>query len=183
MMLISIEDSSERIKKIIMELKDFSRPTGANMAGEIDVNLMINKSLDLTHSILKKATHHLSTDFEEGLPKISGNTHKLQQVMINLLLNASQALENKEQSIHVQTSKTKDNHFIVIEVIDTGPGVRPEDLKKMKDPFFTTKRDQGGTGLGLSISEKIVYDHKGIMEFASEFGKGLRTKILLPFPG
>ena len=183
MMLISIEDSSARIKKIIMELKDFSRPTGADMAGEIDVNLMINKSLDLTHSILKKATHHLSTDFEEGLPKISGNTHKLQQVMINLLLNASQALENKEQSIHVQTSKTKDNHFIVIEVIDTGPGVRPEDLKKMKDPFFTTKRDQGGTGLGLSISEKIVYDHKGIMEFASEFGKGLRTKILLPFPG
>jgi signal transduction histidine kinase len=65
-------------------------------------------------------------------------------------------------------------------VIDTGPGVSPENLKKMKEPFFTTKRDDGGTGLGLSISEKILYDHKGMLEFASELGKGLTAKILLP---
>lgn len=181
MMLTAIQDSSARIKGIITELKDFSRPTGATMDNEIDINLVVKKSLDLTHSILKKATNHLSFDFEEGLPKISGNSQQLQQVMINLLVNAGQALENPEQSIQVQTSKTPDSHFLVIEVIDSGPGVTPSDLKKMKEPFFTTKRDQGGTGLGLSISEKIVYDHKGIMEFASEFGKGLRVKILLPF--
>jgi polar amino acid transport system substrate-binding protein len=68
----------------------------------------------------------------------------------------------------------------VIEVIDSGPGVLPHDLKKLKEPFFTTKRDHGGTGLGLSISDKIVYDHKGIMEFSSELGNGLAVKILLP---
>lgn len=183
LMLAAMEDGAARIKRIITELKDFSRPPGADMDTEMDVNLVVRKSLDLTRSILKKATHHLSMDLEEGLPTMLGNPQKLQQVVINLLVNAAQALENPEQAIHVKTSQTSPPAFIVIEVIDSGPGVLPGDLKKMKDPFFTTKRDQGGTGLGLSISEKIVYDHKGIMEFTSEFGKGLAVKILLPFPG
>jgi len=179
-MLTSIEDSAARIKRIITELKDFSRPAGADTDTELDVNQVVQKSLDLTSSILKKATRHLSVDLEEGLPKISGNPQKLQQVMINLLVNASQALEHPDQAIHVKTSKSRDGRFIVIAVADTGPGVRPEDLKKLKEPFFTTKRDEGGTGLGLSISEKIVYDHRGMLEFTSEWGKGLTAKILLP---
>lgn len=180
LMLKAIEDGSARIKTIISGLKDFSRSTGTDMDNEIDVNLVVKKSLNLTRSILKKATNHLSVDYEDGLPQTKGNSQKLQQVIINLLVNASQALENPEQSIHVQTSKTTDSHFIVIEVSDSGPGVSPENLKKMKDPFFTTRRDDGGTGLGLSISEKIVSDHKGILEFTSEFGNGLTAKILLP---
>ncbi len=183
LMLKAMEDGAARIKKIISELKDFSRPTEADMENKIDVNLVVEKSLSLTHSILKKATHHLSVDYEDNLPKISGNSQKLQQVIINLLVNASQALENPKQSIHVQTSKIPNASFIVIEVSDSGPGVPPKNLEKLKDPFFTTRRDDGGTGLGLSISEKIVNDHKGILEFASEFGKGLTVKILLPFSG
>lgn len=153
------------------------------MEKQVDVNQVVKKSLDLTGSILKKATQHLSCELEEDLPKIPGNSQKLQQVIINLLVNACQALENPEQAIHVKTSKAKGTHFIAIEVTDTGPGVSKENLRKLKDPFFTTKRDNGGTGLGLSISEKIVYDHMGIMEFISDTGKGLTVKILLPFPG
>jgi signal transduction histidine kinase len=179
-MLEAIEDSSARIKKIIMELKDFSRPSEAKIDTQIDINLVVKKSLDLTHSLLKKATNYLSIDLEDGLPKILGNPYKLEQVMVNLLVNAGQALEKPEQSIHVKTSKSADSCSLIIEVIDSGPGVKEQDLKKLKDPFFTTKRDHGGTGLGLSISEKIVYDHKGIMEFSSEFGKGLTVKIQLP---
>ncbi len=181
MMLTAIEDSSARIKRIITELKDFSRPADTDVEKGIDINAVVKKSLDLTHTILKKSTHHLSVDLAEDLPKISGNTQKLQQVLINLLVNASQALEQKEQSIQVKTSRSSQSHFIVVEIVDTGPGVTPENLKKMKDPFFTTNRDDGGTGLGLSISEKIVTDHMGIMEFTSDLGKGLSVKILLPF--
>ncbi len=180
MMLTAIEDSSTRIKRIITELKDFSRPTGADMEAGVEINLVVEKALDLTRSILKRATHHLTLKLADGLPTIFGNAQKLQQVVINLLLNASQALESIEQSICVETTKTMDDRFVVIKVTDTGPGVSPQDLKKLKDPFFTTKRDQGGTGLGLSISEKIIYDHKGIMEFTSEIGQGLSVKILLP---
>ncbi|MBW2654445.1 MAG: GHKL domain-containing protein, partial [Deltaproteobacteria bacterium] len=180
LMLKAMEDGAARIKKIISELKDFSRPTETDMESEIDVNLVVEKSLNLTHSILKKATRHLSVDYGNNLPKISGNSQKLQQVIINLLVNACQALENPKQFIHVKTSKISNASFIVIEVSDSGPGVPPKNLEKLKNPFFTTRRDDGGTGLGLSISEKIVNDHKGILEFTSKSGEGLTVKILLP---
>lgn len=181
LMLDGIEDSATRIKAIITELKDFSRPAAAESEEEVDINDVIQRSLDLTHSITKKVTENLIFEPDENLPVILGNGQKLQQVMINLIVNASQALEDKKQSIYIKTSKDISAGFIVIEVSDTGPGVSPDRLKKLKDPFFTTKRDDGGTGLGLSISEKIIYDHNGMMEFSSEPGSGLTVKILLPF--
>jgi signal transduction histidine kinase len=180
MMLTAMEDSAARIKRIITELTDFSRPPGQDMNALIDINLVVTKSLDLAHSILKKATHHLSVDLAADVPKIPGNAQRLQQVMINILVNAGQALENPEQFIHVKTIHPPGSGFVVIEVTDSGPGVDPQALKKLKEPFFTTKRDHGGTGLGLSISDKIVYDHKGIMEFSSTPGNGLAVKIQLP---
>jgi len=182
-MLNSIEDSAGRIKKIISELKDFSRPTGTDLTldlkPDVDINQMVKKSLDLTRTTLKKSTDHLSVEYDETLPKIKGNTQKLQQVIINLLVNAAQALEDKAQSISIKTGFGRDE-FIVIRVKDTGPGVSEQDLKRMKDPFFTTKRDEGGTGLGLSISDRIVIEHSGILEFFSVPGKGLTIDVLLP---
>jgi signal transduction histidine kinase len=179
-MLLAIQEGAARIKGIISELKDFSRPTGARMDQEIEVNQVVEKSIDLTAAVLKKATTFLSVDYGDDLPKVLGNFGKLQQVMINLLVNAGQALEHPEQSIHVQTGLSDNKAFLIIEVIDTGPGVAAEDLKKMKDPFFTTRRDEGGTGLGLSISEKIVRDHGGQLAFFSPPGQGLTARILLP---
>ncbi len=186
LMLNAIQDSSARIKQIISELKDFSRPTGARMDPGIDVNQVVEKSLDLTHAILKKATARLTVDYGVNLPLVPGNFQKLQQVMINLLVNAAQALDHPGQSIHVQTrlhghpNPNEEKNFLIIEVRDTGPGVGPENLKRIKDPFFTTRRDEGGTGLGLSVSDKIILDHQGILEFSSVPGQGLTARILLP---
>jgi len=186
LMLDGIQDSSARIKGIITELKDFSRPS--NDLGEkqqIDVNQVVAKSVDLTHTVLKKITPHLSIYYEENLPRVTGDFQKLQQVIINLLVNAGQAIEKSASSssaetISVSTYLNEARSVIGIEVTDTGPGVSGAELKKMKDPFFTTRRDEGGTGLGLSISEKIVNDHQGILEFESKPGKGLTARILLP---
>jgi len=180
LMLSAIEDSSARIKKIITELKGFSQPGDSEIATKTDINLMVRKSLDLTQAILKKATNNLVVKLDENLPAITGNSQKLQQVMINLLVNACQALEHKEQSITITTSMSSKSEFIEIKVTDTGLGASPENLKNLKEPFFTTNRDNGGTGLGLSISEKIINDHKGIMEFTSDTGKGLTARIMLP---
>ena len=181
LMLAAIQDGSARIKGIISELKDFSIPPGTRGDDhQIDINQVVEKSMDLTHTVLKKFTPNLSVSYEDNLPLVSGNFQKLQQVIINLLVNAGQALENSEQSIMVSTFINRQKTFMGIEVKDTGPGVTAAALKKMKDPFFTTRRDEGGTGLGLSISEKIVSDHKGILEFESEPGKGLTARILLP---
>lgn len=179
-MFKAMEDGAARIKRIVSELKDFSRPVEDDMDTAVDINPMVKKSLELTGPIVKKATHHLWVDLDEDLPQVRGNVQKLQQVMINLLVNASQALENPEQFIQVRTRKTRDARFVSIEVADSGPGVSPEALRKLKEPFFTTRRDEGGTGLGLSISEKIVNDHGGILDFSSEAGQGLTASILLP---
>lgn len=180
-MLNAIVDGSARIKQIIADLKDFSRPSGSTMDDEVDINQLVNKSVDLMRPHLKKATENLSIETEPGLPLIKGNFQKLQQVIINLLVNAGQALEKTEQSITVKTSRRNRPGFISIQVCDTGPGMAPQELKKITDPFFTTRRDDGGTGLGLSISEKIISGHKGILEFESEPGQGLTATITLPY--
>ncbi|MCG8688531.1 MAG: cache domain-containing protein [Desulfobacterales bacterium] len=181
LMLSAIEDSSARIKGIISELKDFSRPAeGQVEKQQMDINQVVAKSVDLTHTVLKKITPNVTVTCAENLPTVTGDFQKLQQVIINLLVNAGQALENETQAIFVSTFINKDRSMIGIEVKDTGPGVSEQDLKKMTDPFFTTRRDDGGTGLGLSISEKIVNDHNGLLEFESELGKGLTARILLP---
>ncbi|WDP93351.1 MAG: cache domain-containing protein [Desulfobacter sp.] len=180
MMLTAIQDGAGRIKGIISELKDFSRPSDGREKEAIDINQVVAKSVDLTHTVIKKITPNLQVRYGDELPKVFGDFQKLQQVVINLLVNAGQALEHAGQSITVSTRINKDATFVAVEVRDTGPGVAGADLKKMKDPFFTTRRDEGGTGLGLSISEKIVNDHGGILEFESEPGRGLTARMLLP---
>lgn len=177
-MLDAIQDGSARIKRIIAELKDFSRPGGTGLDGDVDINQVVEKSMDLTRTITRKATNHLSVSLAEELPPIAGNFQKLQQVVINLIMNASQSLENPEQAIRVRTFE--EAGFIGIRIEDDGPGVDEDTLKKLKEPFFTTRRDDGGTGLGLSISEKIVNDHQGVLEFDSVPGNGFTARVLLP---
>jgi len=180
-MLTAIEDGAFRIKRIINELKDFSRPSGAKLEDSIEVNQVVNKSLGLMKTIIRKTTSSFSVTYEAGLPLIEGSPHQLQQVIVNLLVNACQATVNHKQPIQVSTSMDQETGFIIIEIKDHGQGVQPDDLKKLKEPFFTTRRDKGGTGLGLSISAKIVSDHRGLLEFNSEYGNGMTAKVYLPY--
>jgi signal transduction histidine kinase len=182
-MLTAILDSSARIKQIITDLKDFSRPADTRTPfpdPEIDVNQVVKKALGLTLPTLKKITPHVSAVLDTSVPPVAGDFQKLVQVVINLLMNAGQALENKDQSITVTTSANRHKNIVTIEVTDTGPGVPPDMLDKIIDPFFTTRRDDGGTGLGLFISEKIVSDMQGVLELTSEPGRGFTARIVLP---
>jgi signal transduction histidine kinase len=182
-MLAAILDSSARIKQIITDLKDFSRPADTRTPfpdPQINVNQVVEKALDLTLPTLKKITPNVSTHYGTHLPEVSGDFQKLVQVVINLLMNAGQALENKDQSIMVATSANRHKNIVTIGVTDTGPGVPPDMLEKILDPFYTTRRDEGGTGLGLFISEKIVSDMQGVLELASEPGRGFTASIVLP---
>ncbi|MCA1793545.1 MAG: two component system sensor protein, partial [Desulfobacteraceae bacterium] len=186
LMLAAILDSSTRIKQIISDLKDFSRPADSaneNMDQQIDINQVVEKSMDLTHTVLKKTTPRVTVIYGKNLPQVSGDFQKLQQVVINLLVNAAQALESSDQAITVTTGTNQHKNVVFIDICDTGPGVAPEILEKITEPFFTTRRDDGGTGLGLFISEKIISDLQGILEFSSEPGRGLTASIRLPCSG
>jgi len=109
-----------------------------------------------------------------------GNAQRLEQVMINLIINACQALLSREKKVHVETSYNHENNKAEVCIQDEGTGIGKDDLRHIMDPFFTTKRESGGTGLGLSISSRIVNEHKGSIEFRSTPGKW--TKVLLSFP-
>jgi PAS domain S-box-containing protein len=179
-LLSDIEDGAMRVKGIVGDLKDFARQTPSEMNDVVDINTAVSKAIALVKNLIKKSTNHFLVDYGENLPQFKGNAQRVEQVVINLLVNSCQALKDSEQSLKVTTGHNKKLSKLVVEIRDKGAGMPPEVLKRIKDPFFTTKRDDGGTGLGLSISDRIIQDHDGTMEFSSQSNKGTTVKVSLP---
>lgn len=167
-------DGTSRVQKIVQDLKTFSRnDTGADSL--IDVNTCLESTINMVWNEIKyKAT--LQRDFGE-LPQLKFNPQQLNQVFINLLINATHAID-KDGTITVR-SRFEDG-LIRVAISDTGCGI-PEDIRaKIFEPFFTTKEVGKGTGLGLSISFGIIKKHGGEIEVTSEVGKGTTFTVLVP---
>jgi len=111
---------------------------------------------------------------------VQGSFQRLEQVIINLIQNACQALADKTQGVLIATMLADTGEHVVIRVQDEGAGISPEDLARIREPFFTTKQESGGLGLGLSISARIVEEHGGTMRFTSRPGAGTTVEISLP---
>ena len=179
-MLHEMLESSNRIRRIVDDLKEFSRRNDSGLDDKVDMNTVVRAALRLMDNALRKATNHFKVDYAIGLPAFRGNGHRIEQVVVNLVLNACQALTSKDQAIHLRTYALPHTGMVVLEVRDEGEGIDSETLERITDPFFTTKRETGGTGLGLSVSDGIIKAHQGRMEFSSVPGEGLRVRILLP---
>jgi len=182
--LKKIERNTKRMMNIIKHLRTFSRQSSLNFH-PVDINevientsLMIGEQLHLHDIEMKK---NLTTN----LPKIQGDSNQLEQVILNLIINASDAIEaakNKPQRRIEMVTRISDGVKGVIEILtkDTGSGISQECLEKIFDPFFTTKKVGKGTGLGLSISHGIIKDHKGEIEVAETGPNGTTFRIKLP---
>ncbi|MDX2494015.1 MAG: transporter substrate-binding domain-containing protein [Desulfuromusa sp.] len=179
-MLVEMLESSNRIKRIVEDLKDFARLKDSGLDDMVDLNDVIRSALRLVDNTLHKSTRHFRVDYCPELPCFRGNGHRIEQVVVNLILNACQALTSMEQAIELRTYRLKDEEMVVLEVDDEGCGLNEETLQRITDPFFTTKRETGGTGLGLSVSDGIVKDHHGRLEFSGQTGKGMLVRLLLP---
>ncbi len=179
-MITEMLASSNRIKRIVEDLKDFARRDDAGYNDAVELQPVIESALRLVDNALRKATNNFSASYAPDLVKFRGNGHRIEQVVINLLLNACQALEHPAQAIRLRTGLCVDAQQVFLEIEDEGCGIDAEQLERITDPFFTTKRDSGGTGLGLSVSEGIVKDHNGRLEFSSTPGQGLQVRLLLP---
>ncbi|MBN1957254.1 MAG: PAS domain S-box protein [Desulfuromonadales bacterium] len=175
-----IIDGSRRIKRIIKELKFFSSQEVIDLKEHIDINSVINSAEILLSSMIKRSTTNFTKKLDPQLPPIKGNSQRLEQVMINIIQNACQALNDPSKAISIMTRHNRTEKTISIICKDEGIGIDKENIDHIKDPFFTTKRDQGGTGLGLSVSETIVREFRGTMDFESIEGQG--TKVVLTFP-
>jgi len=177
-----VQEGAQRIKKIVDELKDFSRPASGER-DDIDLNDIARKAVSLVRNPLKQATDNFSEKYCEKPLLCVGNAQRLEQVVVNLLLNACQSLPEREHGIHVETCMDKDADYVRILIRDEGVGVAEETLTQITDPFFTTRREVGGTGLGLSVSSRIIDEHKGSLTFASEPGVGTTVTVDLPLAG
>lgn len=179
-MISGIIDGAQRINGIINELKDFYRDWAVSSFVEIDVNPAVSAAISIIRTQIARHTSNFRFISGEDLPRVSGNSHQLGQVVINLLMNACQSLRNESEAVTVETFYDSSTSEVVISVSDEGAGI-PEDIALLvKESFFSTRTDNGGTGLGLSISDAIVKEHKGTLTFKSQPGHGTVFQVRLP---
>lgn len=176
-------DASVRIKRIVDDLQNFSRQGYTEDIEDIDLNERVKTALRMLDTSIAEATQHFSVEFDDDIPVIRGNAQRIEQVIINLVLNACQSLSSRDQRIRVSTSQNRRKRQVILVVSDEGVGIEEEYLSRLADPFFTTKRDSGGTGLGLFISTGIARDHDGTLEFESKLGLGTTATLTMPFSG
>jgi len=134
-------------------------------------------------NLIEKSTEHFSVAYGDNIPLIRGSSQRIEQVVVNLVMNACQALPGKDRAIALATFVDHGENIVVLEVRDEGSGITAEHLPHLSDPFFTTKRESGGTGLGLSVSTGIVKEHGGALAFSSLPGAGTTARLTLPIPG
>jgi signal transduction histidine kinase len=173
----------ERIRKLVDDLRTFARKDEGNFNEDVDVNAVVKEAISMLGATLRKATTHLEVSYASNLPCIKGNTLRLEQVVVNLLNNARQALTGDNQGIFVSTALDPARHIVTITVRDEGCGMDKKTLERIREPFFTTKGPAEGTGLGLSICNEIVKKHGGELKIESELGKETSVSIFLPVGG
>ncbi len=173
-----IEEGAKRIRNIVRDLRDYARPDSTTFA-QVQLNDVVRASVNLMSNTLAKKTDRLSIRYGEDVPMIKGNAQKLEQVMVNLLLNACQALPSKQAAIEIHTHQAEQSEVIVV-IADEGCGITAENISRIQDPFFTTRRDEGAIGLGLSLCSRVLAQHHAHMVFESRENQG--TRVSLHFP-
>ncbi|HKX33061.1 MAG TPA: ATP-binding protein [Blastocatellia bacterium] len=175
-LLEKIYRQTSRASSIVNNLLNFSRVSDSRFA-QIDLNRVIDDTIQLLEAQLRNTRIEVTRHYAEDLPQAPGNAPKLQQVFMNLILNARDAMPEGGQ---LEISTRADEVSVTISFRDTGIGIAPEHLAKIYDPFFTTKQIGKGTGLGLAVSYGIIQDHGGSIQVESRPGEGTHFHLTLP---
>lgn len=173
-----IEKETKRCRTIIDNLLKFARQEKVAL-DPVDPNMVVEDAAAIVEHQLAMHQVKLEKDLASDLPRVKGNANQLQQVLMNLFINAQQSMEGKPGSVTVST-RLLDSGRIEMRISDTGPGMPEEVRARIFEPFFTTKPSGKGTGLGLSVSYGIVKDHKGEFSVESEHGEGTTFVITIP---
>lgn len=172
-----IENETRRCNEIIGNLMQFSRQEKGEFT-DVTINEVVEKSVGIVDHQLGLKNVHVNMKLAPDIPEIIGNSNQLQQVLMNLAINAQQAMEPDGGTVDIATYFDDDNAYI--SVSDTGPGISEEVVEKIFEPFFTTKAAGEGTGLGLSVTYGIIRDHKGDIRVERADSGGARFVIALP---
>jgi two-component system NtrC family sensor kinase len=174
-----VHNEALRAAKIIQNLLTFARRSEPKKQYS-DINGILQSALELRDYELKTSNIEVITDLAPSLSKALVDSHQIQEVFLNIILNAEQAMTEAHGrgKLTVKTEEIKD--FIRISFADDGPGISPEHLDKLFDPFFTTREERGGTGLGLSVCHGILTEHGGRIYARSKLGVGAALFVELP---
>ncbi len=176
-----IIEQANRCSAIIKGLLGFARASSAEKTS-VNINDVMTSALNIVRNKADFFDIQFITDFADHLPLLTADASQLQQVFLNMIMNAADAMEKVgtmkmvTRSIHEQGK-----HLVEIEFSDTGPGIRDEDIPKLFEPFFTTKPVGKGTGLGLAVSHGIIQEHGGEILVKTQLGEGTSFFIRLPF--
>ena len=174
-----ITDASNRANMIVTDLLDFASLTRLNKQWE-DINTIVEKALSLTRYEIEKNRVAIKRNLNKNLSRVNVDHNKIEQVLVNLVLNANYAMASGGElfvSTLEQTDAAGTKH-VVIQVEDTGCGIPEEKLNNIFDPFFTTRRANGGVGLGLSVSRNIMNLHQGTVVIENRLEGGVRAKLI-----
>ncbi|GAB7026379.1 sensor histidine kinase [Geotalea toluenoxydans] len=171
-----------RIEAVIRNLRSYSLGERNELRPDMDVNMVINDALAVIRAHGRHGNLEIAVELADDLPLVNGNRHQMEQVIINLLLNAIQAMPGESGTINLITARDGRTEEVLISVRDEGVGILPENQERLYEPFFSTRIDNGGSGLGLYISNFIVTEHQGKLEVLSSPGVGSTFTIRLPVP-
>lgn len=182
-----IIQQTERITRIIQQLLGFARKKRPEQK-VLKINTLLEGTLDFLEPQIQNQKVSVLRDLRDNLPSVVGDPDQLQQVFLNLILNAIQSMPNggnlrlftSSKSIHQEGFENGQRQYVEVSVEDTGVGMEQKVVENIFNPFFTTKETEKGTGLGLTVSQGIVQDHEGWIDVESEVGKGSVFRVYLP---
>jgi hypothetical protein len=179
-LLSEITRNSDRIRRIVQNLKHMSRQDTGKLSEPVDIQQVLEATVMILHNQIQKFTDFFTLEVPDNLPTVTGNSQQLEQVFVNVLLNALQALPDRTRKIQLGAVYDADNNMLLVTVQDEGRGISERDLGRLTEPFFSTRTDSGGTGLGLSISRSIMEKLGGSLSFVSQLGNGTTVTIRIP---
>lgn len=182
-----IHTSGIRCQRIIKNLLTFSRQDEFTFE-EVDLNKVVESALALAAYQIEKSSIDLVVRLDEKMPVLSGSANGLEQIIVNLLLNAKDAVEERMRNenngekgtVTIETRQHPDGNYAIVDISDTGYGIEQEHISQIFNPFYTTKQSGKGTGLGLSVSLGIAQAHGGLIDLDTTVGKGSTFSLILP---
>jgi signal transduction histidine kinase len=182
-LLDGIAEGSERIRKISSLLQTFISKKRPNQHETFRINDAVKKAVEFSKSYIDSCTEHFEMSLTPENPLVRGEEGQIQQVVINFVTNACQALTSRKDHIRIATLLDYDSRSVLIRVKDEGVGIDSREIPRVMDPFFSTKRDRNCSGLGLSISNDIALSHGGSIKLDSTPGSGTTAILVLPCTG
>jgi CheY-like chemotaxis protein len=179
-LIADMDMAAHRVAKTVSDLKNFSRQSNVAEKASLQINSAVRNAMRLAQTTLRTSSVDVELHLGEDLPDIDGNLQSIEQIILNILINAVQSIDHDQGKIGVSTGFRNQDGRVFIRIADNGRGISDAIADKVFLPFITDKQSEGGTGLGLSVSYSLVKAHEGEIIFDTIPGSGTSFTVLLP---